>query len=105
MRGWLTLLTRERKLHTYRTGVFLATAEPDLVKTVLQRLGEEFPDTSFTLLGPRSYSELFAGKGTPVWLEDVKAAPVARIAHLRNQKFDLALLILSGRPTFRKLQI
>jgi hypothetical protein len=105
MRGWLTLLTRERKLHTYRTGVFLATAEPELVKTVLHRLGEEFPDVSFTLLGPRSYSELFAGKGTPVWLEDLKAAPLPSIAQLRNHKFDLAILILAGRPTFRKLKL
>jgi hypothetical protein len=102
MRGWLTLFTRERRIKRYATGIFIATAEPELTGKVLTRLSEDFPHISFTLLGPRSYNELFTARGTPMWLEDIKAAPLRSLRKLRQQKFDLAIAVFNGRPTFRK---
>jgi hypothetical protein len=102
MRGWLTLLTKEKQLKKYRTGLFVATAEPELIGKVLTQVLEDFPAVSFTFAAPRDYSQLFEGRGETVWLEDIKTKPFRSIAHLRSKAFDLAVAVFAGRPTFRK---
>jgi|SRR5581483_3697616 hypothetical protein len=102
MRGWLTLFTTERKLDRYRTGIFLATAEAELVEKVLLSLDERFPNVRFVVVGPRAYSGIFADRGTPLWLEDFKNEPLKWLRKLRRENFDLAVAVFAGRPTFRK---
>jgi hypothetical protein len=102
MRGVLSVFTRERSFNRFRTGVFLATAEPELIQKVLVRLKEEWPNVDFTLLGPRAYDDIFSGFGSPLWLEDVKLEPWHALKRLRRERFDIAAVVLAGRPTFLK---
>lgn len=105
MRGSLSVLTRERDLQRYRTGIFVATAEPELIESVLATLKEEFPKVKFTPVGPRAYDEIFRGLDKPLWLEDLKVNPWQALRHLRRQGFEIAAVVLAGRPTFSKLKL
>jgi len=102
MRGSLGVFTRERRLRRYRTGIFLATAEPELIRKVLERLKAELPHIEFTPVGPRAYDKIFAGLGKPLWLEDLKVKPWGVVKCLRRERFDIAAVVLAGRPTFLK---
>lgn len=102
MRGGMSVFTRERRLKRYRTGVFLATAEPELIQKVLVRVREELPNVEFTPVGPRAYDGIFTGLGKPLWLDDLKLKPWHALRHLRCQRFDIAAVVLAGRPTFFK---
>lgn len=102
MRGSLSVLTRERDLQRYRIGIFIASAEPELIEKVLTTLKEEFPQVSFTPVGPRTYHEILAGFCKPLWLEDLKLRPWHTLKYLRRQRFDIAAVVLAGRPTFFK---
>jgi len=102
MRGWLSLFTRERNLQRYRTGIFMATAEPELIRKALGTLRQQFLEVDFTLVGPRAYDEVFRGAGKPLWLEDLKLNPLRALSRLRKQRFEIAAVVLAGRPTFFK---
>jgi len=105
MRGLLSLLTNETDLKRYRSGIFLASAAPELVKRVLSLIQEEMPDVTFAYLAPMAYAHLFAHDAETVWLEEVKAEPVRALLGLRRRKFDVVMLLLTGTPTFRKLKL
>jgi hypothetical protein len=102
MRGLLTLLTSENNLRRYRSGIFLASAAPELVKRVLPLIQQEMPDATFAYLAPMAYAPLFSSGAETVWLDDVKAEPVRTLLGLRRRKFDVVVLLLTGNPTFRK---
>jgi hypothetical protein len=102
MRGWMSVFARERNLQRYRKGVFVATAEPELIRKVLPVLKEEFPNLEFTFVGPRAYQEVFQSSGKSLWLEDLKLSPLQALTDLRKQHFDVAAVVLAGRPTFFK---
>src|SRR4029077_2175649 len=107
MRGLLSLLIRSHDSGDYRTGVFVASAEPDLIAKVLPELRERFPQVSFSFLVSQAYADLFPwirevfGKQEVLWIEQVKANPVRGLVALRKRKFDLCIMLWSGRPTFR----
>jgi len=111
LRGLLSLLTRESDVKRYRTGIFLVSAEPDVIAKVLPALQEHFPQVSFTCLVSRAYVELFSwlgevfGKEEVVWIEQVKANPVRWLAALRKREFDVCVVLWSGRPTFRMSKV
>jgi len=111
MRGLLSLLVRGRDSSDHRTGVFVASAEPDVIAKVLPKIRERFPQVSFSFLVSQAYAELFPwmrdvfGKQEVLWIEQIKANPVRRLAALRKQKFDLCIMLWSGRPTFRVSKI
>ena len=105
MRGLLTLLTNETNLKGYRSGIFLASYAPELVKRVLPLIQEEMPDITFTYLASMAYAHLFSPAAETVWLEEAKAEPVRTLLGLRQRKFDVVILLLTGTPTFRKLKL
>ncbi len=105
MRGCFSLLTREADVNRYRTGIFVASAEPDVISKVLVELERKFPQLTFTYLAPFMYRDLLMGRGEAVWIDDVKAHPARSLRELRERKFDVAFLVLAGRPTFRKAKL
>lgn len=105
MRGCLSFLGKERDLGRYRTGVFVASAEQDVLERVLPILPEQFADVSFTFLAPRGYAELFSSATEVVWAEEIKASPVRSLRFLRRRRFDLCIVLFAGRPTYRKTKL
>lgn len=107
MRGWFTLLTGRCDPGTYHKGVFVASAEPDVIATILPRLRDHFPRTSFTYIASRAYAERFSAvaetfKGAEVfWIESLKATPIQSLSSLRKRRFDVCIAVWQGRPTFR----
>jgi hypothetical protein len=106
MRGWLSLFTRTNDLGTYRTCVFVASAEPDLIAKILPSLHEHFPKISFTYLTSLAYAERFPWmanafkNGDVLWIESLKANPIRSLGSLRKRRFDLCIAVWNGRPTF-----
>src|ERR1700740_1138737 len=111
MRGLFSLLTKEDELPAYRTGIFVASAEPDVVARVFPILQEQFPEVSFAFLVSRAYAELFPwmagvwGSAEVVWIDQIKANPIRWLIALRKRRFDLCVMLWSGRPTFRMSKI
>ncbi len=106
MRGWLSIFTKARDLGQYRSCVFVASAEPDVMAKILPALHEHFPQLSFTYLISRAYAERFSWmeeasqNGEVLWIESVKANPIRSLAALRKRRFDLCIVVWPGRPTF-----
>jgi hypothetical protein len=106
MRGWLSLLTKIGDLKTYRTCVFIASAEPDVMAKIFPTLQKHFPKLSFTFIASRTYAESFSWMGEALengevfWIESVKANPFRSLAALRKRRFDLCIVVWPGRPTF-----
>jgi hypothetical protein len=107
MRGWPTLFTKFTKEQggRYRTGILVASAEPDSVRGVLQKAQLDFPDVAFSFLAPRAYQDIVVKKKMVVWLEDAKRSPLGWLLRTRRQRFDLAILVWAGQPTFRKAKL
>lgn len=105
MRGWLTVTTRENSLSTYRTGILVASAEPELVKIVHDHIRSRFPVLDLAFLAPSSYGEFLVGLGQRFWIDEMKRHPARSLSELRKHEFDLAFVLLDGRPTFRKAKI
>ncbi len=111
MRGLLSLLTKEDELPGYRTGIFVASAEPDVVARVFPILQEQFPEVSFAFLVSRAYAALFpwmtevCASEEVLWIEQIKASPIRWLIALRKRRFDLCVMLWSGRPTFRMSKI
>jgi hypothetical protein len=111
MRGLLSLFTIADDLGNSRVGVFVASAEPDVIARALPAVQEQFPKVSFTFLVSQVYAELFPwmtevlGNQEVLWIEQVKASPVRSLVTLRKRHFDLCITLWSGRPTFRTSKI
>lgn len=105
MRGWLSLFTRERDPRVHRTGLFVASAELDLISKARPAMAKRWPDVKFTVVAPHGYAQEFAGQPEVLWLEELKSRPVRSLAALRRRHFDLCVVLFAGRPTFRKLKI
>jgi hypothetical protein len=105
MRGWFSLLSKDRGTERYSTGVFVATAEPSLVSTIVRHLPERFPQVAFTSLAPQSYRETISFQGETLWFEDIKTNPLRSLIDLRRRRFDICVAILDGGQSFRKWKI
>ena len=105
MRGWFTVLTKEKALSSYRTGILVASAEPELVKIVLEHIQLTFPGLNLSFLAPSPYSELWANRGQAFWTDDLKTHPLRSLRSLRQSSFDLVFVLLAGRPSFRKAKL
>jgi hypothetical protein len=105
MRGWLSLLTMEPAESSHRTGLFVASAELDVVRKVHPSLVRRWPTVEFTYLAPEGYAGEFGGETEVLWLEQLKLQPLRSLATLRRRKFDLCVVLVAGRPTFRKLKV
>jgi hypothetical protein len=105
MRGWLTVLTKESAVSRYRTGIFVASSEPDVAKRAFDHVQSNFSQLSLAFLAPSAYSELLAGRAQPFWTEDLRAHPIQSLRALRKLNFDLAFVLLAGRPTFHKAKL
>lgn len=105
MRGWLSVLTRERDLKRYQSGVFVTTSTPDVTRFVIRELARYFPAVSFTIIAPESYGDLLPAGEEKIWLEQVKARPVRLLAWLRRRRFDLCVFVADGQPIFRKAKL
>jgi hypothetical protein len=104
MRGCLSLLTKERGT-AYRTGLFLASAERDIIAKIRPRIPKQWPGVHFTIVAPQAYADEFQSESDVLWLEQVRAIPLRWLRTLRRRKFDLCIVLLAGRPTFRKLKM
>jgi hypothetical protein len=106
MRGWLSIFTKAGNLGQYRSCVFVASAEPDVIAKILPAVQEHFPQLSFTYLTSRAYAERFSSmedavrNGEVLWIESLKANPFRSLAALRKRRFDLCIVVWPGRPTF-----
>jgi hypothetical protein len=105
MRGWFTVLTKEKGLSSYRTGILVASAEPELVKLTADHIQSSFPGLDLSFLAPSQYSEFLAGRGQTLWTDGLKAHPARSLRSLRQLSFDLVFVLLAGRPTFRKAKL
>ena len=106
MRGWFTLLTGRYNPDTYHTGVFVASAEPEVISAILPLMRDHFPKASFTYVASRAYAEQLswvaeAFNGTEVfWIESLKATPIRALSSLRKRRFDVCIAVWQGHPTF-----
>jgi hypothetical protein len=105
MRGWFSLLSQDRATERYLTGVFVATAEPSLVSTIVRHLPERFPNVTFTCLAPQSYHETIPFRGDTLWFEDIKETPLSSLIELRSRRFDICVAILADGASFRKWKV
>jgi hypothetical protein len=105
MRGWSSVLTIERNPANYRNGLFVASAELDVVLQVRPALIRRWPHVQFAILAPHGYASEFTGESEVLWLEDLKAKPLRSLLALRRRRFDLCVVLFAGRPTFRKLKL
>ncbi len=105
MRGWLSILTCEGDAGGYHSGLFVASAELDVISKARPALARRWPYVRFTVLAPQGYAPEFAGQPEILWLEELKSRPVRSLVGLRRRKFDLCVVLFAGRPTFRKLKI
>jgi hypothetical protein len=102
MRGWLSILTKEKNLQRYRAGVLIASAEADVIAKAAPIALQRFPNTRFTLIAPQAHSSLLPPGQEILWLEDLKARPLRSISALRRRQFDLCVVLWANRPTYRK---
>jgi hypothetical protein len=105
MRGWFSLLSNDQGTEDYSTGIFVATAEPSIVNSIVRNLPERFPNVKFACLAPRSYAEAVPFGGERQWFEEIKTDPLSSLIKLRKRKFDICVAILAGGPAFRKWKI
>jgi len=104
MRGWLSFLTIEPRGSAYRTGLFVASAEMDVIRRVHPALAQRWPTVEFTCLAPEGFASEFCDEREVLWLEQLKLHPLRSLSALRRRKFDLCVVLSAGRPTFRKLR-
>ena len=104
MRGWLSFLTIEREACGHRTGLFVASAELDVIQRVRPALSQRWPTVEFTYLAPEGFAGEFHNDREVLWLEQLKLHPLRSLFALRRRKFDLCIVLSAGRPTFRKLK-
>lgn len=102
MRGLLSFFTEESNWERYRTGLFVATAQPQLAERVLKDMQNRWPQVSFALVVPRSYTPIVSSGAEIIYLEDIKARPLSWTLKLRERKFDIGVVIFGGLPIFRK---
>lgn len=111
MRGLVNLFTKAGDLGGYRTGVFIASAEPDVLARALPALKKRLPQISFSFLLSRAYAEQFPWIGEAfvgqevLWIEQLKTNPSRWFMRLRKRQFDLCVVLWSGRPTFRMTKV
>lgn len=105
MRGWLSLFTTEPCASDYRTGLFVASAELDVIQRLHTELVQRWPTVEFTYLAPQGYAGEFCSGSEVLWLEQLRLHPVHSLLALRRRKFDLCVVLFAGRPTFRKLKL
>ena len=105
MRGWVSLFTKEKDLAQYRTGIFVASAEADVVARILPELPARFPGTTFTFLVPLRHAGLFHFPGEVLWLDHMKAGRVRALRGLRQKRFELCVVLSTTRPTYQKTRL
>ncbi len=105
MRGWLSLFTTEPYVSDHRTGLFVASAELDVIQRIHPVLVQRWPKVDFTYLAPEGYASEFCSESDVLWMEQLKLHPVRSLLALRRRKFDLCVVLFAGRPTFRKLKL
>ena len=105
MRGWLSFLTTEPAAASHRTGLFVASGELDIVRRAHPALVRRWPAVKFTYLAPEGYAGEFGDESEVLWLEQLKLHPLRSLVTLRRRKFDLCVVLSTGRPTFRKLKL
>jgi hypothetical protein len=105
MRGWLSFLTTEPVAASHRAGLFVASAELDIVRRAHAALVRRWPAVKFTYLAPEAYAGEFGDESEVLWLEQLKRHPLRSLVTLRRRKFDLCVVLSAGRPTFRKLKL
>lgn len=105
MRGALSLFTSESIPGEYRAGLFIASAELDVVSKAYPALLKRWPAVRFTILAPRGYAGEFSSGMDILWLEDLKAKPFRSLLALRRTQFDLCVVLFAGRPSFRKVKL
>jgi hypothetical protein len=105
MRGSFSLFTSETIPAKYRSGLFIVSAELDVVCKVYPALLKRWPEVRFTTLAPRGYANEFSCEKEILWLEDLKVRPLRSLLALRRRRFDLCVVLFAGRPTFRKLKL
>jgi hypothetical protein len=105
MRGWLSLFTNDTDPTAYKSGLFLASAEMDVITKVRPSMAKQWPRVNFTILAPQAYADEFRAEPEVLWLEQVRSTPLHTLRSLRSRKFDLCVVLLPGRPTFRKLKL
>jgi hypothetical protein len=105
MRGWLSLLTIEPISPDHHTGLFVASAELDVIRKVRPALVQRWPAVEFACLAPQGFAPEFSGETDVLWLEQLKLHPFQSLFALRRRKVDLCVVLFTARPTFRKLKL
>jgi hypothetical protein len=105
MRGWLSLLTTDSDPANYHTGLFVASAELDIIRKVRPVLVRRWPAVEFTCLAPQGFAHEFCSEAKVLWLEQLKLHPFRALLALRRSKFDLCVVLFTARPTFRKVKL
>jgi hypothetical protein len=85
---------------SFRTGILVASASPDVVRRVLAALPTRFPQTAFTYIAPDSYTLDFPGP--VITFEGIKKHPLRELRQVRRQAFDVCVVLSTPGPQFRK---
>jgi hypothetical protein len=101
----VSLYLRDTGVDNQSTGVFLASAEPTLIASIVSRLPDQFPTVSFTCMSPEVYRESICFPGSMVTFQDVKQSPLQWLRVLRRRRFDVCVAVFGGGPSFRKWKL
>ena len=105
LRGFFSLLTRERDSTDYNTGIFLASSDPDITTLAVAKVREHLPHLSFTFVAPRAYGKMFPQESELITFDAVKGHGYQSVAQLRARRFDVSVVLLPGRPSFAKAKL
>ncbi len=101
MRGLFGLLVKEPPIQEHGTCLLVATADPTLAKDVFQKIRCRFPHLQLTVVAPHSFRPLFPEQTVFLTNREVKTRLRLWTIYLRRKRFDIAVFILNGSPTFR----
>jgi hypothetical protein len=105
MRGLFSLLTRGRNSSDYKTGIFVASSDPDVTTLALAKVNEQLSHLSFAFVAPRLYAKMLPKQRELIALDTIKAQVPRSVVQLRARRFDLCVVLLPGRPSFSKAKL
>ena len=102
MRGLLTILPgKELSGDAVSTVLVVCTGDALHCPQIVAHLQNRFPKAQFTYVARREYLQFFPDGADVRLTSEIKKAPFRGLWNIRRQKFDVAVLMLTGQPGFR----
>lgn len=106
MRGLATILMgRELTSDEVFTVVVACSCNVEHCTKILAHVWKRFPKARFTYVAPESYLQFLPDGADTVPISEIKNERIKKLREIRRRDFDVAVLMLTGHPVFRKLKL